>query len=115
MIMKQKKYYSRKFLNSNKEGGLAAIECTVEKYGHSYGAWAEVKLTDCNRHITLDFSYETDKFEARLAKIDLLVEELTKVKEQLIKIHEQDLTAAMPKSSVSPRVARRLSAIIGDK
>ena len=112
--MKPKKYYSRKFLNSNKEGGVAAIECIVEKYGHSYGAWAEVKISDCNRQISLDFSYETDKFEARLAKIDLLVEELTKVKEQLIKHHDYQLAANAPKSKVSTRAARRMSAILGD-
>lgn len=112
--MKQKKYYSRKFLNSNKDGGLAAVECTVEKYGHSFGAWAEVKISDCNRTVTLDFSYETNKFEARLAKLDLLMEELSKVKEQLIKVHEQDLTANAPKSSISTAGLRRISAILGD-
>ncbi len=75
--MKRVKYYSRKFLN--KSQGVALIECEGE-VSH-WALWANVRIADCNKTICLDFGVHSDKdYKERIAKIDLLINELTKVK-----------------------------------
>jgi hypothetical protein len=75
--MKRVKYYSRKFLN--KSQGTAFIECEGE-VSH-WALWANVRIADCNKTICLDFGVHSDKdYKGRIAKIDLLISELTKVK-----------------------------------
>lgn len=74
------KYYSRKFLN--KAEGLAAIECSVSGLSFSAGIDASINITDCNRPVYLDFSaYNVKDVDNRLAKLDLLISEISKVRD----------------------------------
>jgi hypothetical protein len=78
--MSKKKYHVRKFLN--KTNGTAAIEIQS-----SYSAWnfdCTVSLSDCNRKIDLDFSmWNPKQVKEKIAKLDLLINELNKLKEYL--------------------------------
>lgn len=78
--MAKKKYHSRKFLN--KTNGMAAIEVNAD-----YSAWnfdCNVTLTDCNRRIDLDFGmWGAKNIKEKLAKLDLLINELTSLREYL--------------------------------
>lgn len=74
---------SRKFLNDNVFGGLAGIETVYEPYSGN-GCWAVVKISDCNRTTTLEFSIDNEKEKkSRLKKLDLLVAELQAFKAKL--------------------------------
>ena len=74
------KHYSRKFLN--KAEGLAAIECSVGDLQFSYGVDASISITDCSRQVNIDFSiYNLKDLASRLAKLDLLITEITKVRD----------------------------------
>ena len=74
------KHYSRKFLN--KADGLAAIECSIGSLSYSAGIDASINITDCNRQIYLDFSvYNLKDLTSRLAKLDLLIAEISKVRD----------------------------------
>jgi len=78
--MSKKKYHVRKFLN--KTNGTAAIEIQS-----GYNAWnfdCTVSLSDCNRKIDLDFSmWNPKQVKEKIDKLDLLINELTKLKEYL--------------------------------
>jgi hypothetical protein len=64
-------YKYRTFLN--KDGGLAAIEATVDQ-GRSEYVEADVTISDCNRQVSLDFSFGSPrKKKARLAKLDKII------------------------------------------
>ena len=66
-------YHSRKFLNSKK--GIAAIECSADM--ESKWCNVGVKITDCNRMVTLDFDFNTIKdFKEKRTKILLIIAEL---------------------------------------
>jgi hypothetical protein len=73
---------SRKFLNKSR--GLGAIECDVETtyYGSDDQVIdASISIQDCNRSIHLEFGvYEKKDIQAKLAKINLLIEELLRFK-----------------------------------
>lgn len=74
------KHYSRKFLN--KAEGLAAIECSISGLYFSAGFDASINITDCNRQVYLDFSaYNVKDVDNRLAKLDLLISEISKVRD----------------------------------
>jgi hypothetical protein len=74
------KHYSRKFLN--KAEGLAAIECSISSLSFSAGFDASINITDCNRQVYLDFStYNVKDVDNRLAKLDLLISEISKVRD----------------------------------
>jgi|694.fasta_scaffold49500_6 hypothetical protein len=74
------KHYSRKFLN--KAEGLAAIECSVGDLQFSYGVDASISITDCSRQVNIDFSiYNLKDLDSRLAKLNLLITEITKVRD----------------------------------
>jgi hypothetical protein len=74
------KHYSRKFLN--KAEGLAAIECSISGLSFSAGFDASINITDCNRQVYLDFSaYNAKDLDGRLAKLDLLLAEISKVRD----------------------------------
>jgi hypothetical protein len=74
------RYHSRKFLN--KKHGMAAVEIDAR-----YTAWnfdCSVTLTDCNRRIDLDFAmWEAKAVKEKLTKLDLLISELTSLREYL--------------------------------
>jgi hypothetical protein len=76
-------YNSRKFLNPKQ--GMAAIECNVEAGSYLREAVdANVSISDCNRQVQLDFSmYKKEDAKVKLAKINVIIEELSKFKEQL--------------------------------
>jgi hypothetical protein len=76
-------YNSRKFLNPKQ--GMAAIECNVEAGSYLRDAVdGHVTISDCNRQVQLDFSmYKKEDAKAKLAKINVIIEELSKFKEQL--------------------------------
>lgn len=74
------KHYSRKFLN--KTEGLAAIECSVSSLSYLGGLDASINITDCNKPVYLDFSiYSVKQIDSRLAKLDLLLTEISKVRD----------------------------------
>jgi hypothetical protein len=78
--MAKKKYHVRKFLN--KTSGMAALEINAQ-----YTAWnfdCSVSLSDCNRRIDLDFSmWQAKNVKEKLAKLDLLINELTALRAYL--------------------------------
>jgi hypothetical protein len=92
------KYHSRKFLN--KTTGIAAIEVNLECYAWSSGGVdATVSISDCSRHINLDFSvYSKKDLDARIQKLDLLITELTKLQEMFID-NSYDLCNAMDEAA----------------
>jgi hypothetical protein len=53
----QSVFYSRKFLNTKKEGGIALVEGYVNELTERTSSFdAELKIGDCNRIVTLDFA-----------------------------------------------------------
>jgi hypothetical protein len=74
---KKSKYHSRKFLNKGE--GMAAIEVSA-----SLESWmfeCQVALSDCNRQVCIDLSIYTAKdIKPKLDKLDLMINELTKLK-----------------------------------
>lgn len=69
-------YYSRKFLNAKK--GAAIIECSAEMSTN----WCNVsvKITDCNRAVSLDLDFNSIKtYKEKRNKLELLVTELNEL------------------------------------
>lgn len=76
------KSYNRGFLNP--ERGMAAFEAHVEIW-HPTLSDIACKISDCNRQVSLDFSYDGQEAKDKiLTKVQTLVDELNKVKEQII-------------------------------
>ena len=77
---KKSRYHSRKFLN--KSEGMAAIEVTA-----SLEHWmfeSQVSISDCNRQVAIDLSFYAEKdIKSSLDKLDLMIDELVKLKEFL--------------------------------
>lgn len=74
------KHYSRKFLN--KAEGLAAIECSVQHLLFTSGVDASINISDCSRQVSIDFSvYNVKDLDSRLAKLDLIITEISKVRD----------------------------------
>ena len=72
-----KKYYKRVFLNKGK--GVALVE--IDDDGEGYGS---VKITDCNRNITLSCPTYSDKEKKNsIVKLDRLIEELVKYRRMM--------------------------------
>jgi hypothetical protein len=70
------KYHSRKFLN--KEEGVGAIECHVDQ-SHTW-VDASIKLADCSRQVTIDFSFGSMKdAKARREKLRMMIDEMVKM------------------------------------
>lgn len=70
-------YHSRKFLNSKQ--GIAAIECFAEMST----TWSNVnvKITDCNRMVSLDFDFNNMKaYKEKRAKLLLIINELQELR-----------------------------------
>jgi hypothetical protein len=77
------KHHSRKFLNKNH--GIAAIETSIESYTWSSGVDATVKISDCNRQVSLDFSvYEKKDLSCSVDKLNLIINELCKFRDVLL-------------------------------
>jgi hypothetical protein len=81
--MEKVDYTSRKFLNPKQ--GMAAIECSVSTSTFSSSnIGATITISDCSRQAQLEFDvYSKADAKAKLAKLNLIVEELRKFKEQL--------------------------------
>jgi hypothetical protein len=81
--MEKVDYTSRKFLNAKQ--GMAAMECSVSTGLHSRSVVdASITISDCSRQAQLDFGvYSKADAKAKLAKLNLIGEELRKFKEQL--------------------------------
>lgn len=78
------KYYSRKWLNQKE--GTAFIEASIED---SYSKYKDstLNISDCNKKISLDFSFHTQKEKKeKLKKLDLLINELKEFKLALEKV-----------------------------
>lgn len=76
-------YHSRKFLNSKK--GMAAIECSADVLPH----WSDinVKITDCNRSVSLDFDFNNMKtYKEKRVKLLLIINELQELRMAIDKI-----------------------------
>lgn len=84
------RYVSKKFLNQSayETGSIVVYVETPENAegmrGYS-GVESEVKISDCNKFITLDMSVNKDSdLENRLGKINVMISELTDLKDHLI-------------------------------
>lgn len=76
------KTYSRGFLNTDR--GMAAFEADVEIW-HPTLSSITFKISDCNRQVSLDFSYDGQEAKDKIiTKVQTLVDELNKLKEQLL-------------------------------
>lgn len=81
-MSKEYKYYKRGFLN--KKQGRAIFEAEME--ADSYSVCASFSISDCNRQITLDFSFYSDKeFKNKMEKIQLLQRELYIMEQEMQK------------------------------
>lgn len=74
------RYYTRRFLNPDR--GMACIEVDGRAYYGRNNQYldSDISITDCSRKVTLEFFLAPDdvasaKFEDRLAKLDMLIEE----------------------------------------
>jgi hypothetical protein len=104
------KYYSRKFLN--KAEGLAAIECSISKLSFSAGIDASINITDCNRPVYLDFSvYNVKDLDSRLAKLDLLLTEISKVRD-IISNNADSIREEIAKEEKERKVRREKPALM---
>lgn len=69
------RYYQRGFLNEKE--GMAMFEAVVYPYENDSYLDGYFSLTDCNHKVQLDFcSYNSTEVQARLNKVDLLIEQL---------------------------------------
>lgn len=77
------KHHSRKFLN--KTTGVAAIECDIGSTEWCGGVDGTITITDCSRHVNLDFGvYDVKDLDNKLAKLNLLVEEIGKFRDMYL-------------------------------
>lgn len=104
--MTAKKVSSRKFLNDKKDGGIAVVSWNVETYTNESGAWCELKLTDCHRLVTLDFSFNPSNYESRIKKIDLLLSEIQALKAAMIKANEPRPKKGSSRTPLLPNILR---------
>jgi hypothetical protein len=104
------KHYSRKFLN--KAEGLAAIECSISGLSFSAGFDASITITDCNRQVYLDFSaYNVKDVDNRLAKLDLLISEISKVRD-IISNNADSIKEEIAKEEKERKVRRAKPALM---
>ena len=78
-----KDYYRRVFLNPKK--GVALIECSINTWGETLSG--SVKITDCNRTVSLEFeNLTTDKNNKKKleTKLNTLITELQNFKKALL-------------------------------
>lgn len=76
------KKYTRGFLNPDR--GMAAFDCDVEIW-HTTLSSITFKISDCNRQVALDFSYDGQEAKDKmLTKIQTLVDELNTLKETIL-------------------------------
>lgn len=74
--------YNRGFLNPDR--GMASFDSDVEIW-HETLSSITFKISDCNRQVSLDFSYDGQEAKDKiLIKVQTLVDELNKLKEQII-------------------------------
>lgn len=75
------KTYRRGFLNKKK--GMAAFTYDVNRYDE-VTAYGSFDITDCTRHISLNFNYENKKEkDDAIYKVNALIKELTVFKQKL--------------------------------
>lgn len=60
--------------------------------------WGDVRISDCNNSISLDFWYETEEgYQERLEKIEDLIRSLEDFKEAFIRMRKQELIIEVKK------------------
>lgn len=88
------RYHSRKFLNEKQ--GMAAIEVVFERSSSSIdGDYVDcnVKISDCNRQVTLELYGNSRKsIAASKKKLNLLIDELTKLRD----VYENPSNSRLP-------------------
>lgn len=73
--------YQRGFLNDDR--GIAAFDCDIEIW-HPTLSSITFKISDCNRQVALDFSYDGAEAKEKINnKIQRLIDELNKCKETI--------------------------------
>jgi hypothetical protein len=78
-----KKYYSRRWLNSKE--GTAFIECSSSNDLSTYKDFS-FKLSDCHKIVTIDFSFHNIKTkQERVKKINVMIDELNGLKAEIEK------------------------------
>jgi hypothetical protein len=79
-----KKYYSRKWLNTKE--GTAYIECFASNDLSSYKDFT-FKLADCHKAVSIDLSFHNNKGKAeRVKKLGLIIDELINLKLAIEKV-----------------------------
>lgn len=89
----------QKFLNeSHYEGGTVRWMVSNEETDYNIlrkgkdGIESELVITDCSRSIALEFGSENPKqFKKRIAKLDVLIDELGKMRTTLLLVEEDSL------------------------
>jgi hypothetical protein len=85
----QKSIRTRKWLNPGRLGGTAFIATELEPRKGGW-CWSEIKIADCNRVVSLDFGFDNDEeFKDRIAKLDLLINDMTEFKAKLVSLREK--------------------------
>lgn len=85
-----KRTYSRKWLNSTKQGGTAFIAYSIESYPdlNYLSMSAQINISDCFRSVSLDFHCnDEEQYKERLNKLNILISELTAFKEKYEAVH----------------------------
>jgi hypothetical protein len=76
-----KRSYRRGFLND--ERGIAAFDCDIEIW-HPTLSSITFKISDCNRQVALDFSYDGAEAKEKINnKIQRLIDELNNCKVEI--------------------------------
>lgn len=90
--LKARSWEKRSFLNPR--NGMAAIQANVSVYKGSTSVDADVRLSDCNRNVSLDFSFDTwnnggeQDFRARMRKLDTILDTLHRVRDEMLIAYE---------------------------
>lgn len=85
---------ARKFLSSRFDEG-SIVQWEVEQWGEETGrrrgAWAFLKIRDCDRSVRLDFDIDSEKErKQRLKKLDSLIHELFELRQRLLEAEVGD-------------------------
>lgn len=77
----RKRVYRRGFLNDDR--GMAAYETDIELW-HEGLSSISFKLSDCNRQVSLDLSYDNAEAKTQINnKIQRLIDELIQIKSEI--------------------------------
>lgn len=77
-----KQLYKRFWLNKDRGTAFMETSCSVD---HGY-CEADVKLSDCNRQINLDFGFNKASRKAKIKKLERMISSLQELKDEMEKV-----------------------------